>query len=85
VSAAAQPNNWLQNALHGRKDAHNAAIGAAMSLEDGRTRCPDCGMTRFPRNWYQKACYCGHQWSDPYAGLIPSQEADDSQKGGGNA
>lgn len=51
----------LIDAAHGRKNPERAAQGAERTKTDGLHRCPDCGITRYPRNWYSVFCYCGYE------------------------
>lgn len=52
----------LIDAAHGRKSPERAAAGVERSKIDGRPRCLDCGIARYPRNWYSPVCYCGYEW-----------------------
>jgi hypothetical protein len=52
----------LLDAAHGRKSPVRAAAGIERTKLDGIPRCPDCGITRYPRNHYKQDCYCGYCW-----------------------
>lgn len=56
------PNQSAIDACHGRKNPEEAARGVESTKVDGRPRCLDCGIARFPRNFYKDHCYCGFKW-----------------------